>query len=33
MCEETGRPSDMMLQYFFARAKGGCGSSQQDSYR
>ena len=25
MCEETGRPSDMMLQYFFARAKGGCG--------
>lgn len=25
MCEETGRPKDMMLQYFFARAKGGCG--------
>ena len=25
MCEETGRPDDMMLQYFFARAKGGCG--------
>lgn len=25
MCEETGRPSDMMLQYFFVRAKGGCG--------
>ena len=25
MCEETGRPNDMMLQYFFARAKGGCG--------
>lgn len=25
MCEETGRPSGMMLQYFFARAKGGCG--------
>ena len=25
MCEEIGRPNDMMLQYFFARAKGGCG--------
>ena len=25
MCEETGRPNDMMLQHFFARAKGGCG--------
>ncbi len=25
MCEETGRPSDKMLQYFFARAKGGTG--------
>ena len=25
MCEETGRPNDMMLQYFFARAKGACG--------
>ena len=25
MCEETGRPNDMMLQYFFARAKGGAG--------
>ena len=25
MCEETGRPNDMMLRYFFARAKGGCG--------
>ena len=25
MCEETGRPNDMMLQYFFARAMGGCG--------
>ena len=25
MCEETGRPNDMMLQYFFTRAKGGCG--------
>ncbi|MFV0412282.1 MAG: FAD-dependent oxidoreductase [Oscillospiraceae bacterium] len=25
MCEETGRPNDMMLQYFFARAKGGTG--------
>ncbi len=25
MCEETGRPSDKMLQYFFARAKGGVG--------
>lgn len=23
MCEETGRPNDKMLQYFFARAKGG----------
>ena len=21
MCEETGRPNDKMLQYFFARAK------------
>jgi len=25
MCEETGRPNDMMLHYFFARAKGGAG--------
>lgn len=25
MCEETGRLNDMMLQYFFTRAKGGCG--------
>ncbi len=25
MCEETGRPNDVMLQYFFARAKGGAG--------
>ncbi|MCL1847553.1 MAG: NAD(P)/FAD-dependent oxidoreductase [Coriobacteriia bacterium] len=25
MCEETGRPNDMMLHYFFARAKGGVG--------
>lgn len=25
MCEENGRPSDKMLQYFFARAKGGTG--------
>jgi 2-enoate reductase len=25
MCEETGRPNDKMLQYFFARAKGGTG--------
>ena len=25
MCDETGRPNDMMLQYFFARAKGGAG--------
>lgn len=25
MCEETGRPNDVMLQYFFARAKGGTG--------
>lgn len=25
MCEETGRPNDQMLQYFFARAKGGTG--------
>ena len=25
MCDETGRPNDQMLQYFFARAKGGCG--------
>ena len=25
MCEESGRPNDMMLQYFFARAKGGAG--------
>mgnify|MGYP002246869701 FL=1 len=23
MCEESGRPNDKMLQYFFARAKGG----------
>ena len=25
MCEETGRPNDKMLQYFFTRAKGGVG--------
>jgi len=25
MCEETGRPNAKMLQYFFARAKGGVG--------
>jgi len=25
MCEETGRPNAMMLEYFFARAKGGAG--------
>ena len=25
MCDETGRPSEKMLQYFFARAKGGVG--------
>ncbi|MDF2672314.1 MAG: fldZ 3 [Clostridiales bacterium] len=25
MCEETGRPNDKMLQYFFARARGGVG--------
>ena len=25
MCEESGRPNDKMLQYFFARAKGGAG--------
>jgi len=25
MAEETGRPSAKMLEYFFARAKGGCG--------
>jgi len=25
MCEETGRPNDKMLEYFFARAKGGTG--------
>lgn len=25
MCDETGRPNDMMLEYFFARAKGGTG--------
>ena len=25
MAEETGRPNDKMLQYFFARAKGGVG--------
>ncbi|MFA6866087.1 MAG: FAD-dependent oxidoreductase [Clostridia bacterium] len=25
MCEENGRPNDKMLQYFFARAKGGTG--------
>ena len=25
MCEETGRPNAKMLQYFFARAKGGAG--------
>lgn len=25
MCEESGRPNEKMLQYFFARAKGGTG--------
>ena len=25
MCDETGRPNNKMLQYFFARAKGGTG--------
>lgn len=25
MCEETGRPNDKMMQYFFERAKGGVG--------
>lgn len=25
MCEETGRPNKKMLEYFFARAKGGTG--------
>lgn len=25
MCDETGRPNDQMLEYFFARAKGGIG--------
>lgn len=25
MCDETGRPNDQMLQYFFERAKGGVG--------
>ncbi len=25
MCEETGRPNDKMLEYFFERAKGGVG--------
>ena len=25
MAEETGRPNDKMLQYFFARAEGGVG--------
>lgn len=25
MCEETGRPNQQMLEYFFARAKGGAG--------
>lgn len=25
MCEETGRPNDKMLQYFYTRAKGGVG--------
>ena len=25
MCEETGRPGDKMLRYFFERAKGGVG--------
>ncbi len=25
MCEETGRPSEKMIQYFIARAKGGAG--------
>ncbi|MEG0769592.1 MAG: FAD-dependent oxidoreductase [Ruthenibacterium sp.] len=25
MCEESGRPSEKMLEYFFARAKGGVG--------
>jgi 2-enoate reductase len=25
MCDETGRPNEKMLQYFYARAKGGAG--------
>ncbi|MCL2179592.1 MAG: FAD-dependent oxidoreductase [Treponema sp.] len=25
MCDETGRPNDKMLQYFFERARGGAG--------
>ena len=25
MCDETGRPSDQMIQYFVERAKGGVG--------
>ena len=25
MCDETGRPNEKMLEYFFARAKGGVG--------
>ncbi|PKK38974.1 2,4-dienoyl-CoA reductase [NADPH] [Clostridiaceae bacterium JG1575] len=25
MCEETGRPNEVMLEYFFERAKGGAG--------
>lgn len=25
MCEESGRPNEKMVQYFTARAKGGCG--------
>ena len=25
MCDETGRPNEKMLQYFFERAKGGVG--------
>ena len=31
MCEETGRPNQKMLDYFFARAKGGCGLSRPAS--
>jgi 2-enoate reductase len=25
MCEETGRPNEKMLEYFFERARGGVG--------